>query len=189
MRPNIIDLHLPRTRDSNLGKLTPRRDLRSLKLLQRNGKSHPFPLHRFHTPTMSQSMILAHQVLITAPVVPQNLRFIWPVSTRTGNHTPCSIIASLETAATTTGFNVESLRRAAVFVFRLLVSAVLEQGAKNDGVGNKGREEDVDGGEEGAEGLGAAVVEDEGELVEGQEDGEDGKGESEDDEGFSLVTC
>lgn len=76
-----------------------------------------------------------------------------------------------------------------MFVFRLLVSAVLEQGAKNDGVGNKGREEDVDGGEEGAEGLGAAVVEDEGELVEGQEDGEDGKGESEDDEGFSLVTC
>ena len=46
---------------------------------------------------------------------------------------------------------VEALCCGTVFVFRLFVAAVLKQRADYDGVGGEGYEENVEGGEEGAE--------------------------------------
>lgn len=76
---------------------------------------------------------------------------------------------------------VESFALGAVLVFGFLVAAVLEQGDEDRGVGDECREEDVEGGEEGAQGLCEVPVDDHGHCVGGESDAEEWESEAGDD--------
>ena len=73
---------------------------------------------------------------------------------------------------------VESFALGAVLVFGFLVAAVLQQGDEDRGVGDECREEDVEGGEEGAEGLCEVPVDDYGHCVGGESDAEEWESEA-----------
>ena len=73
-----------------------------------------------------------------------------------------------------------------MFVFRLLIPTVLEQGTENDGVGRESREEDVEGGDEGAELLLPKAVNDGGDLVACQCYAKNGEGHSQDNTNLSV---
>lgn len=68
-----------------------------------------------------------------------------------------------------------------MLVFGFLVAAVLEQGDEDRGVGDECREEDVEGGEEGAQGLCEVPVDDHGHCVGGESDAEEWESEAGDD--------
>ena len=73
---------------------------------------------------------------------------------------------------------VESFALGAVLVFGFLVAAVLEQGDEDRGVGDECREEDVEGGEEGAQGLCEVSVYDYGHCVGSESDAEEWESEA-----------
>ncbi len=73
---------------------------------------------------------------------------------------------------------VESLALGAVLVLGFLVAAVLEQRDEDRGVGDECREEDVEGGEEGAEGLCEVPVDDYGHCIGGESDAEEWESEA-----------
>ena len=74
-----------------------------------------------------------------------------------------------------------------MLVFRLLVAAILEEGAEDYSIGGEGCEEDVEGGDEGTEVLIPAVVYHHGNLVAGKSHADDGKRHAEDDADFPVA--
>ena len=81
---------------------------------------------------------------------------------------------------------VESFALGAVLVFGFLVAAVLQQGDEDRGVGDECREEDVEGGEEGAQGLCEVSVYDYGHCVGSESDAEEWESEAGDDGRLSI---
>lgn len=66
-----------------------------------------------------------------------------------------------------------------------LDALVANEGADDEGIGDGGREEDLDAGPEGAVVLGALVTEDVGDAAEGDADGDEGEAEEQGEHGFA----
>ncbi|KAG0645371.1 Efflux pump FUS6 [Hyphodiscus hymeniophilus] len=131
----LVNLDVPGARDSNLGEPHLGRHIRFLsldwtrQLLQAND----------HAPLIARP----HQILITSPAIMHDLRR-----------------AKLPPSDTTRAAlsDIEPAPGIPVLVLRLLVATVLEEGTEDHGVGGESNEEDVEGGDEGAEVLLSAVI-------------------------------
>ena len=78
---------------------------------------------------------------------------------------------------------MKSISFGPVLVFRFLLSAVLKERREHDGVGCECCQEDVERCDEGADWLRTPMVDDHGELVEGEDYTEEGQGKT-DDNGY-----